>query len=275
MRLTIILVAVVTALPLSAMAQDRAETLADIRQELSVLYTEIRGLTRELSTTGGAIGGVQLPASALDRVNKIESELQRLTARTEELQYRVDRIVSDGTTRIGDLEFRLCELEEGCDIGSLGEAPTLGGGALPDGPAAALPDGSDDSPELAMGEQADFDRAAAALEAGDFEAASRGFGNFTQSYPAGPLTPRAHLLNGDALVALGQTKPAATAYLEAFSAEPEADTAAQALRKLGESLARLGQTNEACVTLGEVAVRFPDSADAAAASQARAGLGCP
>ncbi|MEO0761253.1 MAG: tol-pal system protein, partial [Pseudomonadota bacterium] len=36
-----------------AVAQD-AETLADIRQEMTVLYVEVQRLRRELSTTGGA-----------------------------------------------------------------------------------------------------------------------------------------------------------------------------------------------------------------------------
>jgi hypothetical protein len=63
-------------------------------------------------------------------VNSIEAELSRLTARTEELSNRIDRIVADGTNRIGDLEFRLVELEGG-DVSRLGETSTLGGGAAP------------------------------------------------------------------------------------------------------------------------------------------------
>ena len=39
--------------------------------------------------------------------------MQRLTSKSEELENRINRIVSDGTTRIGDLEFRLVELEGG------------------------------------------------------------------------------------------------------------------------------------------------------------------
>ncbi|CAN0604513.1 unnamed protein product, partial [Ectocarpus sp. 12 AP-2014] len=111
-------------------AQDRAATLADIRQELTVLFVEVQKLKRELSTTGGA--NVNLSGTnALDRINSMEAELSRLTAATEQVTNRVDSVVRDGTNRVGDLEFRLCELEANCDIGSLGETPTLGGGALP------------------------------------------------------------------------------------------------------------------------------------------------
>jgi hypothetical protein len=39
-----------------ALAQDRTQTLADIRQELSVLYVELQRLGQELNTTGGAGG---------------------------------------------------------------------------------------------------------------------------------------------------------------------------------------------------------------------------
>ena len=125
-----IVIAIVLAIASPAVAQGRDQTLADIRQELSVLFVEMQKLRRELSTTGGVNTNLA-GTNALERMDAMEAELQRLTAANEALTNRVDRIVSDGTNRIGDLEFRLCELESGCDIGSLGDTPTLGGGALP------------------------------------------------------------------------------------------------------------------------------------------------
>ncbi|MCQ8811847.1 hypothetical protein NQU36_28345, partial [Escherichia coli] len=68
-------------------------------------------------------------ATTLERVDAIEAELTRLTARTEELQGRVERVVADGTNRLGDLEFRVCELEPGCDIGEIGDTLPIGGEA--------------------------------------------------------------------------------------------------------------------------------------------------
>ena len=99
--------------PVTAQAQD-AQTLADVRQELTVLNVEVQKLRRELSTTGGASVAVT-GGSVLERVNAMESELQRLTSKTEELENRINRVVTDGTNRIGDLEFRLVELEGGDD----------------------------------------------------------------------------------------------------------------------------------------------------------------
>ena len=106
-------------LPMSGIAQDRAQTLADIRQDLTILYVEIQRLKGELSTTQGPSVSVAA-GSVLERVQNIETELQRLTALSEELQFRVERVVQDGTNRVGDLEFRLVELEGG-DISTLGE----------------------------------------------------------------------------------------------------------------------------------------------------------
>ena len=92
--------------------KDRAQTLADIRQDLNILYVEVQRLKGELSTTQGPSVSVAA-GSVLERVQSIETELQRLTALSEELQFRVERVVQDGTNRVGDLEFRLVELEGG------------------------------------------------------------------------------------------------------------------------------------------------------------------
>ena len=116
------------------------ETLADIRQELSILYVELQRLNRELSTTG-ASGDVTVGGSALDRIGAIEAELQRLTAKTEQLEFRIDRVVRDGTNRVGDLEFRLCELEADCDIANLEPGSTLGGVAPTTNTGTKIPAG--------------------------------------------------------------------------------------------------------------------------------------
>ncbi|SFP95579.1 tol-pal system protein YbgF [Roseivivax halotolerans] len=291
------------ATPVAAQAQD-GETLADIRQDLSVLNFELQKLRRELSTTSGS--DVQVGGGTIDRVNTIEAELQRLTSRTEELTFRIDRVVQDGTNRIGDLEFRLCELEDDCDIGSLGETPSLGGtapatggsGDLGDvptdgtatpsdievGPGPAPAEGSASSggdslpiaggAQLAAAEEADFREAQAALNEQNWQAAADAFASFRQTYPGGPLDSAALLGRGRALEGLGDTREASRAYLEAWNTYPDAQTAPEALFLLGRGLGRLGSTQEACVTLSEVATRYPGSDAVGRAQQERQSLGC-
>ncbi len=262
--------------PAGAGAQ-QAETLADIRQELAVLFVELQKLKRELSTTGGAAqpaGG----GAFLDRVNAIEAQVQRLTAKTEELEFRIDRVVRDGTNRVGDLEFRLCEIEPGCDIAGLepggtlgGVAPATGGGTAPTAPET----GTGDGPQLAISEREDFERATAAFEAGEHAQAAEHFAAFLAAYPGSPLSGQAGLMRGRALEAADQQSAAARAYLDTFSAAPDGPEAAPALYLLGRALGRLGQTDEACVMLGQVAPRYPGTEVVAEAEAEMARLGCP
>lgn len=255
-------------------AQDK-QTLADIRQEMSVLYVEVQKLKRELSTTGSA-PAVASGSSVLDRVGTIESELARLTSKAEELEFRIDAIVRDGTNRIADLEFRLVELEGG-DVSKLKETTTLGGKAgasSSNHTTSAVTQTESDAPQLALGEQADFDAAKTALEAGNNAEALTKFTTFNETYPGSPMAASAHLGRGQALEANGDLTEAARAYLEAFSLEPNGSTAPEALFHLGRGLGQLGQTNEACVTLGEVGTRFPGGAAEGKAREEMARLGC-
>ena len=266
-------------LPVAAFAQD-AQTLADIRAEIGQLQADFNMLKSELVSSGAAATGAA-GGDALQRMDAIEAALTRLTAKTEEVELKLNKVVADGTNRVGDLEFRLCELEEGCDVAALGETAPLGGGAVaPADPVATDPAaggvvaGGTDAPELALSEQADFDRAKEVLGQGDFRAAADLFAAFTQSYPGGPLTQEAHFLRGEALGQSGDTAGAARSYLEAFSGQPSGPKAGAALLKLGTSLGALGQTPEACVTLQEVGTRFPGSVEATDAMAAMQGLGC-
>ncbi|MBV2358825.1 tetratricopeptide repeat protein [Thalassococcus sp. CAU 1522] len=274
-----------TAAAVPALAQQAPGTLADIRQDLSVLYVEIQRLKQELNTTGST--GVQVGGSSYDRLVAIEAELARITSKTEQLEFRINQVVQDGTNRVGDLEFRLCELEPNCDIGALGDTPQLGGvapqtaanPALAPAPAPApaaqapLPTGG---AQLAVSEEADFRRAQEALANGDFRGAVDLFAAFRETYPLGPLESAALLGEGKALAGLGDTREAARRYLRAYADFPDSEPAPEALWRLGDALAALGSTAEACVTLQEVARRYPQATQFVTESQASLGrLTCP
>jgi tol-pal system protein YbgF len=261
------------------MAQEREQTLADIRQELTVLHVEVQRLNRELSTTGAPSPSLA-GSSVLDRVTAIETELQKLTAKTEQLQFRIQSIVKDGTNRIGDLEFRLVELEGG-DLSTLGETTTLGGDiegetelgqtTVPgtDGNSTVVGGG-----ELAVGEEADYKLAMSDLEAQNYQAAADRFATFKEAYPGSPLTAQVDFGRGKALDGLGDTREAARAYLAAFTGDTAGAIAPEALFELGAALGRLGQLDQACITLAEVTVRFPNDPAVTAAEAERSKLAC-
>lgn len=278
MRLiAVCLIALIGVLPRAGMAQ-QSETLADIRQQLSVLYVEIQSLKRELSTTGSP-EGLNTAGTTLERIDAIEAQLQRLTGRTEQLDNRVQSIVEDGTNRISDLEFRLVELEGG-DVSNLGETTTLGGDVVsPVTGGGTTVETPPTSTELAVGESADYERAKAALDGGDYVSAATQFSAFLDTYPGSPLAPQAHLGRGMALEGQdpqGQDAKAAIArdYLEAYSINLNSPVADQALFHLGRALGSLGKINEACVTLGEVEVRHPSSEMVLQAQSEMRNLGC-
>lgn len=279
-RLAMTAAVALMALPLAA--QDRAGELAGIRAELAALAADLQALRAETVTGGAAAVQAAGGATALERMDAIEARLVQLTAQSEALQNRVDRVVGDATNRIGDLEFRLCELEDGCDTASLPITATLGGAAggapvavpVP-APAGGGAGAGGAAPELAISEKADFDRAKGALGSGDFQGAADQFAAFGEAYPGSPLGGEAQLLRGEALARLGQTSTAARAYLEAYSGAPDGPHAPAALLGLGAALGDLGQAQEACVTLAEVGRRFATAPQAIEAGAAMRKLACP
>ena len=274
LRLGLIVLALPCVAPMAALAQVSPQTLADVRAELDQLAADFNALKSELVASGNtaSIGG----GDALQRMDAIEAELAQLTARTEQVELKLNRVVADGTNRIGDIEYRLCEATAGCDPLNMPATAPLGGDTTATAtPTPGFSAEATGGPELAIGEQADFDRAKEVLGQGDFRGAETLFATFTQSYPGGPLTQEAHYLRGEALRQLGETSNAARAYLEAYSGNPQGPFAADALLQLGQALGDLGQTPEACVTLGEVATQYPGTSAATQAPIAMQGLGCP
>lgn len=242
-------------------------SLGDIRRDLQMLRGEVMALDA-LGTTGRGTATAPLPGPILDRIEVIEAELRRLTRETEDLERHVRLVVADATARLDAMEAALDAM------GAPAAVPATGAGAGSDPTAPRRPEARP-TVQMATGEQAAFDAAQAALDAGDNAAAAARFADFAATYPGGPLTPRAHLGAGRALSAEGDRTGAARAFLDAFSAAPDGPAAAAALYELGVALDALGQRPEACRTFAEVPARFPESPESAEAEARSAALSCP
>ncbi len=253
-----------------------AQTLADIRAELTILNGQVQQLRDELVRSGSGGGLPSDPAPALTRLDQLEAELRSLTNRVDVLTNDVDRIVKDGTNRIGDIEFRLTELEGG-DTSLVGQTSPLGGGlttpAAPPPPAAVAP-GAGTGGQLAVAEQTDFDAARAAYDAGNHGRAIELFDAFLATYPVGPLSTEAQFLRGEAQASRGEWNAAARSYLDAFSGAPDSPVAPRSLYRLAVSLGQLGKVQEACLTLTEVSIRYPGSEVTAQVPAQRQALSC-
>lgn len=267
--------ALVAALALPALAQE--PSLADLRAQLSGLRTELQALRSELVASGAAGFQAAGGKSAIDRMNAMEQRLMQLTDRTEQLQNRISRIVEDGTRRIADIEFRLCEMDETCDLASL-TTPELGG--LASGAANVAPSRPQAAPDAGGGsvpseaEKMGFETANTALAAGDYARAAELFGQLAERHAGGPLTAQALYLRGLALDGAGNARGAAAAWLEAFAADPDGSHAADSLLGLARVIAADGDPVAACLYLGEIPARFPGTDAAAEAEQRIVALGC-
>jgi tol-pal system protein YbgF len=248
-----------------------SQSVADLRADLDVLNRQIQQLRTQLVQQAGARGLPAEPGTALERLDQLEARLRELTGQVDVLTNDIGRIVADASNRAGDIEFRLTELEGG-DPSAVGPGEPLGGGLSPRPRARSAPG---ESTQLAITEKSDFDKASAAFEAGRHAEAVGLLDAFLATYPGGPLSSQASLMRADAFAAQENWQEAARSYLNAFSGAPQAPTAPTALFGLGESLARIGKTQDACLTFAEVGSRYPAAPEAARASARRAALTCP
>ena len=255
---------------------------AELRLGLGAIHYELSELRRALEERqlidseeeAAATADAALFDALLERVSVIEDELRRVIASTEGIDHRLGAVAQDAANRITDLEFRLCELEEGCEVSDLVGAGPLGGGSTATDGAAEDGDGAEAPPQMAVGEQQDFNAALAALEAGNHVEAAEMFAAFRSTYPLSPLGDLAGIKRGEALEAAGDLTGAAGAYLDTFASRPDGPEAPEALFKVARTLGMLGKIDEACVTFSEVATRFPDNAFSADAAAESAKIGC-
>jgi tol-pal system protein YbgF len=208
--------------------------------------------------------------------------LRRVTDRVEVLTNDLNRIVEEASNKVGDIEFRLTELEGGTPPVSAGPASQLGGGLTAlrprprQGPGATTQPGTaGPGAQLTVTERSDFDAAVAAAAAGDHARAAELFGAFLATYPGGPLSGEAQFRRGEAQEALGDWRGAARSYLDAFSGAPQDPIARRALYRLAISLNALGPASQACLTLTEVEIRYPGTEVAAEVPARRQEFRCP
>lgn len=254
---------------------EREASLAEMRTSLAELRANLQRLRAELVASGAqgfqAAGG----ETAIDRMNAMEAQLMRLTDQAERLQNRINRVAADNERRLADLEFRLCEMDETCDLSAL-TVPSGAGGLQPElapsAPAASV--GESTAGVATAAEQADFDRARSALDAGNTLEAARLFAQVAETHAGGPLTAEALFLRGVALERGGDPRAAATAWLEGFAADPDSSRAAESLLGIARVIEGQGDTTAACLYLAEIPARFPGSGPAQEAEAALVRLGC-
>ena len=189
-------------------------SLVDVKVELPRLFLEIKSLELELKKTFKDKPDIK--GDYLDRLRSIEKELTSMISQVENLQNRIERIVKDGTNQLSDISFRICELEEGCDISNLSLDEFLGEGLLQkhknDEDKLITTHGG-----LTIPEQIELQMAKDLIKNGNTANAIDVLESLLNVHPEGPASLKAKFLLGEALMVNKDWKEAATVYLDIYS----------------------------------------------------------
>jgi tol-pal system protein YbgF len=107
-----------------------------------------------------------------------------------------------------------------------------------------------------------YNNAYGLLKRADYPAAEEAFRAFIGKYPNDPLAGSAQYWLGESFYARGQYAEAASAFAEGYKRFPKGTKAADDLLKLGMSLARANQKQNACVALAQLDRDFPNPGSA-------------
>jgi len=149
------------------------------------------------------------------------------------------------------------------------------------GQVLVSPGGEEAAPDVqqvAMAETPDdlFLRAEKSLLQLQYADAENGFKDFLAKYPDHNLAGSAEFKLGETYYAQQDYTSAAKAYLAGYKQFPKSRRAPDSLLKLGLSLGRLGQKDQACAALGSVGDEYPNAVDVKKRAQAEyKRAGCP
>ncbi len=115
-----------------------------------------------------------------------------------------------------------------------------------------------------------YERSNESLLRRQFGDAEAGFSSFIGKYPDHSLAGSAQYWLGETFYAQGDFRQAAQNFLQGYKNYPKSRRAPDSLLKLGISLNKLGQSQQACAAFGALGGEFPNAVDAKKRAQAEA-----
>jgi tol-pal system protein YbgF len=115
-----------------------------------------------------------------------------------------------------------------------------------------------------------YERSNESLLRRQFGDAEAGFSTFLSKYPDNSLAGSAQYWLGETFYAQNDFKRAAQSFLQGYKKYPKSRRAPDSLLKLGISLSRLGQAEQACAAYQAVSGEYPKAVDARKRAQAEA-----
>ncbi len=271
------------ALPAAAQIESREgialqNQILELRREVQALAARGGGAVAAPvpRSGGGSAGGTELTATLLERVQQLEEEVRRLRGRSDELGFAVQRSTDEQQKALGDLNFRVQELEGRGGGARPATPPAQQQGSLgatrpatpPATPPAATPAAPPRTPEVALRE------GNAALARRDYAAAEAA----AREVLANRQTPRAtdaRFLLAEALYGKRDYQQAALAYDDTYRRAKTGSKAQDSLLGLANAFTAINEKQSACATLDQLRSEFPtaraDLRDRIAQARQRAG----
>lgn len=196
------------------------------------------------------------------RLTALENQLRRLTGEIEELRYRNEETTRRLDAFMADAELRFNDGGGAMSQPDAPAAPGLAGetGEIPETPpagstSAALPEGT-----LPVGTPIEqYEYAYSLLAQGKYDAAEAAFQSFLAQHSKDDLAGNANYWLAQSLYVRGHYERAAKSFLEGYQAYPTSSKAPDYLLKIGMSLTKIDQKQDACAVFQELQTRFPES----------------
>lgn len=278
----------------------QAQSQRELENRLSRLENELQTLNRAIYR-GESVppprtfdSDVNVNADTTIRIQQLEEELRRLTGQLEEQEFARRQLEQKLERVMNDVELRLRDVEGGGAAPASGAAqpaqPLPGSaGAASNSPASGNTAGTlgtlrqpaESQQTGAVAADPDdaaavYENAFALLKSAQYEQAERAFDQFISAYPDHVLVGNAQYWLGETYYVRGEYERAARIFAEGYQQFPEGSKAPDNLLKLGMSLAGLGNTEDACVALGQIENDYPQGAGPVLrrARQEMSRLGC-
>ena len=140
----------------------------------------------------------------------------------------------------------------------LAPGPAQLGATPPSAPLQASVETTAAAPVI-PGPRGEYEAAIALVRANQLDEAEASLKGFLERYPNGQLTPGAAYNLGDIYARRGRHREAAEQFLKVSTDFSKASQAPQSLLRLGQSLEKLGATEQACAAWGEIGRKYPNA----------------
>ena len=145
------------------------------------------------------------------------------------------------------------------DVPAAGAPLQLGRSPAPPTPTPAGPTIVGSGVAMVDAPREQYDAALQAFQAGQFQQAEEGFKVFVAAYPGHRLTPDAIFFIGETYFQRSRPREAAEQYLKVTTDYSKSSRAPESMVRLGQTLAALGNNEQACATFVEFGKRYPNA----------------